>query len=195
MDFAEVIRRQRMVRPPYQDRPIPKETLDEILAAAQKAPSAGFSQGMAFVVLEGERTDVFWELTMPQADPGSVPKAPVVIVPLEHKQAYLDRYSEPDKQATGLGGVAEAWPVPYWTVDTSFASMVILLAATAHGIGGWFFGIFAGEAELLRELGVPDGFRPIGAIALGYGTPDEFRSPSLKRGRKPFDDFIHKGGW
>lgn len=192
MDFAEVIRRQRMVRPPYQDRPIPRDVLDDILAAAQKAPSAGFSQGLAFVVLEGEQTALFWEHTMPGPN---APTAPVVVIPLDHKQAYLDRYSEPDKAATRLGGDERAWPVPYWTVDTAFATMAILLAATAHGVGGWFFGIFTGEAELLKALGVPDGYRPIGAVALGYGTADELRSPSLARGRRPFEDVFHRGGW
>ncbi|HZQ27338.1 MAG TPA: nitroreductase family protein, partial [Acidimicrobiales bacterium] len=126
--FGDVVRRQRMVRPPYQDRAVPRLVLDQLLADAQKAPSAGFSQGFAYLVLEGEQTEVFWRHTRPQDPPGTW-SAPVVVLPLENKQAYLDRYSEPDKAATNMGGNESAWPVPYWTVDTSFSAMILMLSA------------------------------------------------------------------
>lgn len=194
VDFDDVIRRQRMVRPPYDERPVPAALIDKILANAQKAPSAGFSQGFAFVVLEGADTDLFWKWTRPRT-PEANPKVPALILPLENAQAYLDRYSEPDKVANGLGASTDAWPAPFWTIDTSFAAMTVLLSATAYGVGAWFFGIFTGERELLRELGVPDDFRAIGAIALGYATAAEVRSPSLGRGRKPFAEVVHKRRW
>ena len=52
--------------------------------------------------------------------------APVIALPLADPQAYVDRYGEPDKAATGLGRGADAWPTPYWTVDTSMAVMTLL---------------------------------------------------------------------
>jgi nitroreductase len=192
--FADVIRRQRMVRPPYQDREVRREVLDRVLADAQKAPSAGFSQGFAFLVLTGDETKTFWHYTRPSdADKWH---APVVVLPLENQQAYLDRYSEPDKAHSGMGGNAAAWPAPYWTVDTSFAAMILLLSANAHGLGAWFFGIFAGERELLEELGVPPEFHPIGAITMGYRREDEQRRGSVTtRPRTAFTDFVHYGRW
>jgi nitroreductase len=196
MDFEEVIRRQRMVRPPYADRPVPTELVDQILANAQKAPSAGFSQGVAFVVLDTEAdTGRFWSLTRPRSEPHERPRAPVVVIPLENAQVYLDRYREPDKVTNGMGDSTDAWPAPFWTIDTAFAAMTVMLSATAVGVGAWFFGIFAGEQALRRDLGVPDDFRAIGAITLGYRSEHERRSPSLARGRKPFDQFVHRGRW
>ena len=41
---------------------MPKETLDRILHNATRGPSAGFSQGQAFLVLEGEDLAKFWAL-------------------------------------------------------------------------------------------------------------------------------------
>lgn len=185
-----------MVRPPYADRPVPPELVDLILANTQKAPSAGYSQGFAFMVLDTEAdTRLFWDLTRPKTPADERPTTPVIVLPLESADAYLRRYSEPDKRDFGLGESRDAWPVPFWTVDASFAAMTLLLSATAHGLGAWFFGIFAGEQELLSALGVPDEFRPIGAIALGYPSVEERRSPSLKRGRKPFDELVHRGRW
>lgn len=189
-----MIRRQRMRRPPYAERPIPRDLLEQILRGAYKAPSAGYSQGFSFVVLEGEDTRVFWENT---GGEGSGPPTyiPALILPLQSKKAYLDRYSEPDKQFTGLGGNEEAWPVPFWTVDTAFATMIVLLGATAAGLACWFFGVFDRERRLLDALGVPSEWELIGAVALGYQAQPDERSPSLKRGRKPFAEHAHYGRW
>lgn len=192
MQFDQVIRRQRMIRR-FDGRSVPADLLDAILAKAQKAPSAGYAQGVAMLVLEGEDVDVFYNTTAPGFARNSAGKPPVVVLPLASKKAYLDRYSEPDKAGTRMDR-EEGWPVPYWLIDCAFASMIVLLAATAEGLAGWFFGIFRNERELMNELGVPEEFKPIGAIALGYPA-SHARSPSLKRGRKSFDDFVHRGKW
>jgi len=183
----------------FEDRPVPREVVDTMLARAIRAPSAGFSQGWAFVVLEGpDQTDLFWRTTTtPDWRAGTrragLLRAPVVVLPLAHRQAYLDRYAEPDKAGSGLD-LGDAWPVPYWLVDTAFAVMLMLLSAVDAGLGAAFLGIFRGEAELLDTLGVPDGYRPVGAVAVGYPAPDE-PSPSLARGRRPVSDVVHRGRW
>ena len=176
----------------FDPRPIEPDVLDRILANSQKAPSAGFSQGFGFLVLEGADAKTFWEITSPRR--GKAFTTPAIVIPLANKQTYLDRYSEPDKAGFGLEK-EENWPVPFWLVDTSFASMIILLSATAEGVGCWFFGIFSGEDELLKHFGVPAEFIPIGAIALGYPAETDVRSSSLKRGRRPFETVFHKGRW
>jgi len=191
MDFQRVIRLQRMTRR-FDERPIEPEVLDRILANSQKSPSAGFSQGFAFLVLEGADAEMFWKITSPRRGEGFT--TPAIIIPLANKQAYLDRYSESDKAGFGLEK-EENWPVPFWLVDTSFASMIILLSATAEGLGCWFFGIFSAQKELLQHFGVAEGFEPIGAIALGYPSERDVRSPSLKRGLRSFESVFHKGRW
>ena len=182
---------------------VPAPVLDRVLDAGRRAPSAGHSQGWAFVVLEGaHQTARYWDTTFPAdrrtgfAFPGLF-DAPVLIVPLAHPQAYVERYAEPDKRATGLGAGADAWPVAYWTVDTAFASMAMLLAAVDEGLGALFFGVFDHAEALLTELGVPAGFEPIGTIALGWPDPsrDRLGRSSAARGRRPLDDVVHRGGW
>jgi nitroreductase len=51
MEFQDVVRKRKMVRS-FEDRPIPRDLVDRILANAQRAPSAGFSQGWALLALE-----------------------------------------------------------------------------------------------------------------------------------------------
>ena len=187
MEFSEVIQRQRMTRR-FEQRPIERTLLDSILSCAQKAPSAGYAQGVSLAVLENRRTDLFWRFVDPIGRHAAETRPPVVVIPAYDKQAYLDRYAEPDKAASGLL-IEGKWPTPYWIVDASFAAMTIMLAATASGLGCWFFGIFTGKHELLTELGLTN-FEPIGAIGLGYPARRQLRSPSLRRGRKAFAEFV-----
>jgi nitroreductase len=184
----------------FQDRPVDAELLERILANAQRAPSAGFTQGWAFVVLTGrDQTGMFWDHTTDgwwRADPDwpGLLRAPVIILPLAHRQSYLDRYSEPDKAKFGLGDERK-WPVPFWIVDTAFATMAMLLTAADAGLGALFFGITTGQQELLAALGVPSGYQPIGAVALGWPAADDRPSGSLRRGRRPQNEVVHRGHW
>ena len=199
MDLSDAVRRRRMVRS-FTDESLEPGVLDRLLAAATRAPSAGFTQGWAFVVLEGpEQTERFWSRTMPPDEratfawPGLL-RAPVLVLPLSCRQAYLDRYTEPDKAGSGLHDEAR-WPVPYWDVDCAFATMVLLLGAVDEGLGALFFGIFRNEQDLLADLGVPADHRPIGAVAIGHPAGDDRPSPSLARGRRPLEQVVHRGSW
>lgn len=199
MELGDAVRRRRMVRA-FTDEPVGPEVVDELIDLARRAPSAGNSQGWAFVVLAGAtETARYWDITLPpdRRDgfrwPGLV-AAPVVIVALVRPDAWVERYAEPDKAATGLGQGPGEWPVPYWWVDTGMAVEHLLLGATAAGIGACFFGLFRHEEAVLAELRVPAGWRAVGAIALGHPAPDE-PGRSAGRGRPPLDDVIHRGGW
>jgi nitroreductase len=199
VEFAEVVYRRRMVRNYDPDRPVPAEVVDKLLGYAVHAPSAGFSQGWGFLVLEDAADrERFWAATTP-ADAGvdlwleGMRRAPVIVVAHSHRDAYLDRYAEPDKGWTDRD--EGRWPVPYWHIDTGFASLLILLGAVDEGLGACFFGIPPERTAAYREaFGVPDALTPIGAITLGYRAADR-RSPSLRRGRRGVDAVTHRGRW
>ena len=155
-------------------------------------------------MLEGPaQTARYWDVTLPPAAgddfayPGLL-RAPALIVPLADPQAYVARYAEADKARTGLGlgGSAEDWPVPYWLVDTAMSAMLVLLGAVDQDLGALFFGLFDHADVLARALGVPERYRPIGTIAVGY--PDRAHDrpgASAGRGRRPLDQIVHRGGW
>ena len=196
MEFRQVVRRRKMVRA-FQDRPIPAEVVDRILEAGRRAPSAGFTQGFAFLVLDTpERTAKFWSAisSVPEWPHERLRLAPLIVVPLASKQAYLDRYAEPDKGWTDRDEAH--WPVPYWTVDASFAAMLMLLAAVDEGLGALFFGMHPPDLSAFYEVhGVPREFEAIGAIAIGYPAPDPVVSSAHTRPRKPVEEVIHRGHW
>ena len=199
MEFGEVVRRRRMVRDYDPARPVPPEVVERLLEHAIRAPSAGFSQGWAFLVLsEDEDRERFWSVTT-SADATDgwltrMRRAPLLVVVLSSKDAYLDRYAEPDK---GWADRAEArWPVPYWDVDAGMAALLILLTAVDEGLGACFFGVPAERVDALREaFGVPASHRPVGVVSVGYPGGEDRRSPSLRRGRRGLDEVVHRGRW
>lgn len=205
-EFAEVVRNRRMTRA-FEGRPIEPSVLDGLVDLASRAPSAGKTQGWHLVVLEGAETEIFWDATLPAVKRDSfrwqhLLTAPVIALPLADSKAYVDRYAEPDKAQTGLGAGAAAWPVPYWTIDTSMAVMTLLLAAEDVGLGALFFGVFRGERELRHDLGIPTGLELLGAVALGYpaealvlGDPGSGSGRSAGRGRRQARQIIHRGHW
>jgi nitroreductase len=199
MEFREVVRRRRMVRDYDPARPVPPEVRERLLGHALRAPSAGFSQGWAFLVLEDAADrELFWSVTATAGAPDGwltrMRRAPLLVVPMSDKQAYLDRYAEPDKGWTDRD--ESRWPVPYWDVDTGMASLLMLLTAVDEGLGACFFGIPAERLPAFcAAFGVPDRFRPVGCMSVGYPGAEDRRSPSLRRGRRGIDDVVHRGRW
>jgi nitroreductase len=196
MEFQDVVRRRRMVRRYDPDRPVPPEVVDRIVGNGLRAPSAGFSQGWGFLVLD-DPADIarFRDAVRPDADPdkwfAANVAAPLLIVPHSHKDAYLDRYAQPDK---GFVDRSEAWwPAPYWDIDTGFAALLMLLTAVDAGLGACFFGIPADRVDAFRAaFGVPAEFSPIGAISIGYADEPPL---DLRARRRPTGDVVHRGRW
>jgi nitroreductase len=199
MDFSEVVRRRRMVRNFDPSRPVSPSLVEKLLDLAIRAPSAGFSQGWAFLVLSTEEERAtFWSVTtVPGWSESSwlagMKRAPLIVVPHGSRDAYLDRYAEPDKGWTDRDEAR--WPVPYWYIDAGFASMLMLLGVVDAGLGACFFGVPPQTLGTYRgTFRVPDTYTPIGALAIGYPAPDR-RSPSLRRGRRPVTEVAYWGRW
>lgn len=213
MEFREVIRRRRMVRA-YQPDSVPADALTRMLEHAVRAPSAGFSQGWDFLVLAREQDrDRFWTAATPapppdhraNGDPAPAPApasgtdawlrglmtAPALVICLSDPDRYLDRYAEPDKGRTDRD--LRRWPVPYWDVDTGMAAMAMLLTAVDEELGACFFGVPSQRHEAVHDaFGIPVDRRIVGVVSVGRPAPDR-RSPSLRRGRRPFGEVVHHG--
>ncbi len=200
-DFPAVVRNRRMTRA-FRSDPVPRVLISTMVDLASRAPSAGKTQGWHLVVLDGDDTARFWDATFRTDERDDFPwphllDAPVVALPLADPQAYLDRYSSPDKAESGLGDDQAAWPVPYWTIDTAMSVNTFLLAAEDAGLGALFFGVFNHEAAMRAGLGIPEHLQLLGAIALGYPVERSSPPPNLShrpRRRRP-DQIIHLGGW
>jgi nitroreductase len=190
VEFDEVVRRRHMVRR-FTGAPVPAASLERILHNAVRGPSAGFSQGQAFLVLTGDDLAPFWKVAGAAAD-DTVATAPLVIVPMSAKRIYLDRYAQPDKGWTDRDEAR--WPVPFWHIDTGMAALLILLTAVDEGLGALYFGIVPEAVAPFRAaFGVPDDHEPIGAIAIGFDA--EAAPRDLRARRRPAAEVVHYGRW
>ena len=181
----------------------PARPLEAVLAAGLRAPSAGFTQGVSLLVLDSPAArDRFWGAT---AEPGAGPNrwldgmrtAPVLVLVLTSREAYLDRYAEPDKGWTDRDEAR--WSAPYWFVDAGMAAMAMLLRAVDRGLGACFFGVPVEHVDAVREaFGVPDDQLVVGVVSLGVPAADGGRgsrgSPA-RRPRRPAAEVVHRGRW
>lgn len=199
MEFSEVVRKRRMVRH-FTSEAIAPEVLERILVQAQRAPSAGFTQGQSFVVVtRSELKREIAHLCMEEdyVEGGYHPfisEAPVLIIPCTSEEAYHKRYQEADKLDEDDEEID--WPIPFWYMDIGCSVMILLLAVVDEGLGAGFAGIVSREnIQTLRELlHIPATVTPVGVIPVGYRAQD-VPSASLKRGRKQPGEFIHYENW
>jgi len=196
VEFQEVLARRRMVRN-YLAEAVDDEALERIIAAARKAPSAGFSQGQSMLVVRSESTRRAIaqlagedEYVADGFDPW-ISAAPVHVVVCISEQAYHDRYREPDKLDSESREIE--WPIPYWWVDSGATMMLLLLAAVDEGLAAGFLGVHSVPG--LRELlSIPEAVTPIGVVTIGHPAPDR-RSGSLQRGWKSAAAVVHREKW
>jgi nitroreductase len=177
--------------------PVPPGLLDHIVDAGRRAPSAGNSQAVGFVVItdEGTRAEVARlageeEYVARGFDPW-ISRAPAHVVITVSEKVYRDRYREVDK--LGPDGEEMDWPVPYWWVDAGAALMAVLLATVDAGLAAGFLGVHS-LPDLSRLLGIPDDHTPIGVVTIGRPMPDR-RSSSLDRAKPTRDAVIHHERW
>jgi nitroreductase len=209
VEFTEVIRRRKMVRA-FKGAPLPPGTAERLLRAANRGPSAGFSQGYSFLVLEGAgQSAPLWEMfyddapslgageAQERAEIDALSHAPLVIVPLACKDVYLEVYADRPEPARAALRDEARWPVPYWYIDTGFTALLILLAVVDEGLGAVFFGIPPTIMPKFRErYGVPGEWTPIGAIAIGCPDPEADPVPPAPASmRKSLDELVHHGHW
>lgn len=208
----------------FDGEPVAPAAVERMLRNAVRAPSAGFSQGWAFVVVDdAEGRERFWTAATPRSVPGdaewstdtespggepttTTPRsgrdmsrwqagmrtAPVIVLVLTSKEAYLRRYAESDKGWTDRDEAR--WPVPFWHVDAGMAALLILQTAVDEGLGGCFFGVPPAEVPAVRSaFDVPAEYEITGAIAVGHPMSGGAAGSPRKRPRRPLSDVVHRG--
>lgn len=195
MEFADVVMKRRAVRR-FEDGGVDRAVIERIARLAQRAPSAGFSQGQRLVVVTdpARRREVARvcgeEFYVADFGPW-ISECAAQFVPCVSEEIYHRRYREPDKVQED--GTEIDWPIPFWWVDVGSTVQNIWLAAVNEGLGCGFVGT-DDPRRVSRALGLPAEFAPIGVMPVGRPLPD-VRSPSLKRGWVPFEEFARWERW
>jgi FMN reductase [NAD(P)H] len=199
MEFADVLRRRKMVRS-YTDDPVEREAVERIVARGRKAPSGGFSQGIRMVVVTDP--DMRGRIAALAREPeylklGLEPwisRAPVHIVVAMREDDYHDRYQQADK--VGESGEEIEWRVPWWWVDAGKSMMLLLLAAVDEGLGAGLFGLLGDDNDRLRELlGMPGDVEIVGVVTVGHRGERDSGGSRKKFDWKPLEDVVRWEHW
>ncbi len=181
----------------FQGKRIPVETIDKILNLALRAPSAGYTQGWAYVVVTDQKIRRKIGELQGESDFYAkrkhkfISEAPVLIVACISEQLYHDRYREPDKLKND--GQEIEWTIPFWYFDIGGACTIIFLATVNEGLAAAFTGIFR-QQQMKELLGIPNHFLPIGIVSIGHPKKD-VKSSSHRRGPRSSKDVIHYDRW
>ncbi len=148
MDLFEAIHTRRSIRK-YQDRDIPDDLTQKLLAAAMMAPSTGDARPWHFVLIRD--SDIKDRIKDVHPYVGMIGRAPLGILVC----ADLTQEKFPG----------------FWTQDCSAAMQNLLLAAHASGLGAVWTGIYPVEERVERCKAIcslPEQIMPLGLAVLGW---------------------------
>ncbi|MHC4480584.1 MAG: nitroreductase family protein [Planctomycetota bacterium] len=137
----------------YTDEPVGQKEVEQVLRAAMAAPSAGNERPWHFVVIR-ER-DVMDQIMDVHPYAAALQQASVCIAVLA--EVSLEKFAG------------------YWVQDTSAATLNILLAAHALGLGAVWLGVHPVQSRkegIKRILSLPDGVECLALVAIGHPAED-----------------------
>ena len=180
--IEEILRRRWSPRA-FSDRPVEPEKLQSLFEAARWAASSFNEQPWNFIVATKQKPEEHARLLscLVEGNQRWAREAPVLMVSVA--KLNFDKTGKPNRHAFH---------------DVGLAVENMIVQATALGL---FVHQMAGfSPEKVREIyGVPDGFEPVAAMAIGYGLaadelPEAFREFELgARSRKPVRQFRVRG--
>lgn len=170
----------------YDKRDISQETLDQILQAMMRAPTAGNQMLYSVIVV---RDDVTKQKLAQSCDHQAfIATAPVLLIFLADHQRWFDYYRQNDVAGYcnrhGLRFEAPQESDLLLAIeDAMIAAQNAVIAAESLGIGSCYIGDIMENYEFHRELfDLPDWAFPIGMLCLGY-----YRENHLKKLRPRFE--------
>lgn len=168
MDYKELMEKRRAIRD-YEDRDVPLEVVREIINDSIKAPNAGNRQIWSFIIVNSkarmkELSDLNKKTVLAgiEANPNSPMK---VYEPMLRNDDYNVFYNAPC--LVYIVGPAKAATL---APDCALLAAYFMLAATERGLGTCWVaqGGFIRDPEILKELGLPEGYQLVAPIILGY---------------------------
>lgn len=187
----------------FTDEPVAADVVRRILDTARRGPSAGYSQGVEFVVITDPAKRAVIAATGDEMfeqlqQPNFAAQAQVHVVICVSPAIYTGRYQESDKQElVSDTSQDDLWKVPYWYTDAGAALSLLLLATVNEGIAAAFIG--GVDHDLIRNLvGMPTSYIPVGIALLGHEAPDANQYGDVAarpRKRRTYNEVVHHNTW
>jgi len=170
MEFLHLIEERHSVRS-YAPTRVEEQKLQSILAAANRAPSAGNKQGYEIYVVRARKTRQ--ALVEAAGDQEFLAEAPVVLIFCSNPARLVEWYHE---RGTQLYAIQDA------TIACTFA----MLAASDLGLSTVWVGAFD-EQSVRRVASIPPDLRPVAMLPIGYAA----NAPRIMP-RRELSDLVHE---
>jgi nitroreductase len=167
MDFLELAKRRYSVRR-YKDCPVEEAKLAKILEAGRVAPTAANRQPQRLLVV---RTAEGLQKLKKAANIFGAPLAIIVCTDLE--EVWVRSYDSENTE----------------DIDASIVTDHMMLEATAQGLGTLWVCHFNPEV-LRKEFSLPDTYKPVNILAVGYADREPESPDRHKNARKPLDKTV-----
>jgi len=185
MELRTALEQRRMIRS-FDGTPVDVTSLQDLCAQALRAPTAGNSAGVYFVVGGVDQvpaylevaTDADWRARSRRVE--GLARAGAVVLVASDPESYLSRYAAADKASSGLRE-RDAWTVPYWHTDAAMATMALLLLLEEAGWHATLWGNFRHDDAVKEWAGIPPTWELFGTVLLGRADGADHRSASLDR--------------
>jgi len=170
MEFFEVINARQSIRA-YQDQPIDPAAIQQILAAINRAPSAGNLQGYEVYLVTNRA--VIQSLARSTNGQDFIAQVPLALVFCAHPARSAQRYRE-----RGM--------TLYCVQDATIACAYAQLAVTALGLASVWVGAFDEDA-VRQAINVGHDLRPVAFLPIGYAA----EAPE-HRSRRALMELVHR---
>ncbi len=148
MELFKAIHTRRSIRK-YQDKDVPNELIEILLAAAMMAPSAADARPWQFIVI----------------------RDPEIKNQIKNVHPYVAMITQAPLGILICGDLSKEKFAGYWVQDCSAAMQNLLLAAHAKGLGAVWTGIHPmkeRETQFKEICQLPDHIIPLGLAVIGW---------------------------
>ena len=168
MELDKVLETRRSIRAYEPGRTVDRRTLEELIAAAQQAPSWKNSQtGRYYIITSPDRLAQFKSFCLPKGNALKCADAPVIIV-----TAFEKSVSGFTADGTPENELGEEWGA----YDLGLQNENLILKAAELGLGTLIMGIRDGEA-IRKFLDIPASQEIAAVISVGYPAEDPKMKP------------------
>ena len=177
--------RQRWSPRAFADKPVPQDVLRSLFEAARWAASSFNDQPWSYLVATKDDDENYSKMLTVLMDMNAAwaKHAPVLVISVARRN--FKHNNAPNRVALHDLGAANA----QLTMEATSRGLVV------HQMAGF-------HVDIARELfGIPEGWDPVSAIAIGYpgdaeALPEQLQKPeAAPRTRKPLTEFVMTGHW
>jgi nitroreductase len=168
MDFQELLTKRRAIRD-FQDKPVPLSVVKEIIQDTVLAPTASNGQPCKFIIVQDRA--VMKKLSDESkanflADIVRTPSTPLKMYEETLRNAAFNAFYNAPCMVYVIGPRS----VRSLDLDTALTVAYFMFSATARGLGTCWVALGANirNPETFKELAIPDGFRIVAPVILGY---------------------------